>query len=115
MNAELKAPKRGEVKAPKRGDVVAEQVKRWITERNLHPGDKLPKEGELQTLFAVSKGTIRFPLGDPVPLALIGAIARTQAREAAEKAGSSTPAARRGAAAGAASAGGRPKRSVQPR
>lgn len=48
-----------DLKTQKRGDLVAEQVKRWITARNLKPGDKLPKEGELQELFSVSKGTAR--------------------------------------------------------
>ncbi len=43
----------------KRGDQVAEQVKRWINERELRPGDKLPKEAELQALFSVSKSTMR--------------------------------------------------------
>jgi GntR family transcriptional regulator, transcriptional repressor for pyruvate dehydrogenase complex len=47
------------LKTQKRGDLVAEQVKRWITARRLRPGDKLPKEGELQRLFSVSKGTAR--------------------------------------------------------
>jgi GntR family transcriptional regulator, transcriptional repressor for pyruvate dehydrogenase complex len=43
----------------KQADRVAEQVKRWITDRSLEPGDRLPKEQELQALFAVSKGTMR--------------------------------------------------------
>jgi DNA-binding FadR family transcriptional regulator len=38
---------------------VVEEIKRWIAERRLGPGDKLPKEDELQTLFGVSKGTAR--------------------------------------------------------
>ncbi|WP_284618546.1 FadR/GntR family transcriptional regulator [Aquabacterium humicola] len=48
-----------DAKALKRGDLVAEQVKRWITEKNLRPGDKLMKEGELQAHFGVAKGTMR--------------------------------------------------------
>jgi GntR family transcriptional regulator, transcriptional repressor for pyruvate dehydrogenase complex len=44
---------------PKRGDLMVEEIKRWIGERRVAPGDKLPKEGELQTLFGVSKGTAR--------------------------------------------------------
>jgi DNA-binding FadR family transcriptional regulator len=36
-----------------------EEIKRWIAERRLGPGDKLPKEDELQALFGVSKGTAR--------------------------------------------------------
>src|SRR5476651_903551 len=43
----------------KRGDLMVDEIKRWIGERRLAPGDKLPKEGELQTLFGVSKGTAR--------------------------------------------------------
>jgi DNA-binding FadR family transcriptional regulator len=39
--------------------MVVEQIKRWIAERRLGPGDKLPKEAELQELFGVSKGTAR--------------------------------------------------------
>ena len=46
-------------RTPKRGDAVVDEIKRWIGERRLAPGDKLPKEGELQTLFGVSKGTAR--------------------------------------------------------
>jgi len=38
---------------------VVEEIKRWIAERRLGPGDKLPKEDELQALFGVSKGTAR--------------------------------------------------------
>jgi GntR family transcriptional repressor for pyruvate dehydrogenase complex len=47
------------LKTQKRGDLVAEQVKRWITDKSLGPGDKLPKENELQRLFSVSKATAR--------------------------------------------------------
>ncbi len=43
----------------KRGDLVVEQIKRWITEKNLRPGAKLPKEAELQEHFSVSRGTMR--------------------------------------------------------
>jgi GntR family transcriptional repressor for pyruvate dehydrogenase complex len=44
---------------PKRGDLMVDEIKRWIGERRVAPGDKLPKETELQTLFGVSKGTAR--------------------------------------------------------
>jgi GntR family transcriptional regulator, transcriptional repressor for pyruvate dehydrogenase complex len=47
------------MRASKRGDLVVEEIKRWIAERRLAPGDKLPKETELQALFGVSKGTAR--------------------------------------------------------
>jgi len=38
---------------------MVEEIKRWIAEKRLVPGDKLPKESELQALFGVSKGTAR--------------------------------------------------------
>jgi len=47
------------LRAPKRGDLMVEEIKRWIAARRLAPGDKLPKEDELQELFGVSKGTAR--------------------------------------------------------
>src|ERR1043165_3851503 len=47
------------LRTPKRGDLMVEEIKRWIAERRLGPGDKLPKEDELQKLFGVSKGTAR--------------------------------------------------------
>ncbi len=43
----------------KRPDLVAQAIKRLITEKNLSPGDRLPREVELQAQFEVSKGTIR--------------------------------------------------------
>ena len=55
-DASLRPP---HLRSPKRGDLVVEEIKRWIAERRLGPGDKLPKEDELQTLFGVSKGTAR--------------------------------------------------------
>ena len=48
-----------EIKQPKRADLVAEEIKRLITEKDLKPGDRLPREAELQQLYAVSKSTIR--------------------------------------------------------
>jgi DNA-binding FadR family transcriptional regulator len=48
-----------EMKQQKRADIVAEEVKRLITEKDLKPGDRLPREVELQQLFSVSKSTIR--------------------------------------------------------
>ena len=47
------------IKQLKRSDLVAQEIKRMITERNLSPGDRLPRESELQAQFEVSKGTIR--------------------------------------------------------
>lgn len=46
-------------RTPKRGDLVVEEIKRWIVTRELKPGDRLPKEAELQEIFSVSKGTVR--------------------------------------------------------
>lgn len=48
-----------EIKQQKRGDLVAEAIKQLITEGNLLPGDRLPREVELQQMFGVSKSTIR--------------------------------------------------------
>ncbi|MDO5625124.1 MAG: FCD domain-containing protein [Pseudomonadota bacterium] len=47
------------LKALKRSDLVAEEIKRLITEHDLEPGDRLPRESELQAQFGVSKGTMR--------------------------------------------------------
>lgn len=47
------------IKQLKRSDLVAEAIMRMIAERNLSPGDRLPRENELQLQFGVSKGTIR--------------------------------------------------------
>ena len=43
----------------KRSDLVAEEIKRLITDKSLNPGDRLPRESELQAQFGASKGTIR--------------------------------------------------------
>lgn len=47
------------IKPLKRSDLVAQEIKRLITDKDLSPGDRLPRESELQTQFQVSKGTIR--------------------------------------------------------
>jgi len=47
------------LKPLKRGDLMAEQIKRWIADGQFAPGDKLPREAELQKLFSVSKVTAR--------------------------------------------------------
>jgi DNA-binding FadR family transcriptional regulator len=54
-----RSPANDAARAPKRGDLVVEEIKRWIVTRELRPGDRLPKEADLQTLFSVSKGTAR--------------------------------------------------------
>ncbi|MCB1755437.1 MAG: FadR family transcriptional regulator [Gammaproteobacteria bacterium] len=38
---------------------MAEEIKRWIVERNLKPGDRLPQEKQLIEYFQSSKGTVR--------------------------------------------------------
>jgi GntR family transcriptional regulator, transcriptional repressor for pyruvate dehydrogenase complex len=43
----------------KRGDMMVEEIKRWMAERQVKVGDRLPKEAELQALFGLSKGSTR--------------------------------------------------------
>jgi GntR family transcriptional repressor for pyruvate dehydrogenase complex len=43
----------------KRPDEICEQIKNWIVERQLQPGDRLPQEKELIQLFKASKSTVR--------------------------------------------------------
>lgn len=38
---------------------VADQIKRWVVERDLRKGDKLPNEAAMIAEFGVSKGTVR--------------------------------------------------------
>lgn len=38
---------------------VADQIKRWVVERDLRKGDKLPNEAAMIAQFGVSKGTVR--------------------------------------------------------
>jgi DNA-binding FadR family transcriptional regulator len=47
------------LKPLKRSDLMAEEIKRWIADRQFAPGDRLPREAELQKLFSVSKATAR--------------------------------------------------------
>jgi GntR family transcriptional regulator, transcriptional repressor for pyruvate dehydrogenase complex len=49
--------KRG--RAQKRPEAIAEQIKDWIVEQNLKPGDRLPGERELIVRLGASKSTIR--------------------------------------------------------
>ncbi len=42
---------------------VAETIKRWIVEKQLKPGDRLPGEAELMERLGVSKGTVRESTG----------------------------------------------------
>ena len=43
-------PSNDAFRTPKRGDLVVEEIKRWIVSRELKPGDRLPKEAELQEI-----------------------------------------------------------------
>ena len=43
----------------KRSDLVAQEIKAWIVEHDLRPGDRLPQERELIAHFGVSRGTAR--------------------------------------------------------
>ncbi|MEQ9039577.1 MAG: FCD domain-containing protein [Silicimonas sp.] len=38
---------------------VAEEIKQWVVEKGMEPGDRLPGEAELIDRFGMSKGTIR--------------------------------------------------------
>ena len=38
---------------------VADQIKRWVVERDLRKGDKLPNEAAMIAEFGVSKGSVR--------------------------------------------------------
>jgi len=43
------------VAQPKRSDLVAEEIKRLMTAKNLLPGDRLPRETELQEMFTSAR------------------------------------------------------------
>jgi uncharacterized protein YdhG (YjbR/CyaY superfamily) len=60
----------------------------WKQHYSLYPaGDRLVKEFKEELApYEVSKGTIRFPLSDPVPAKLIEGIAKFRAKEAAARA-----------------------------
>jgi DNA-binding FadR family transcriptional regulator len=47
------------LKRPKRGDLMVDLIKGWVASSHLKPGNRLPKESELQKVFSVSKGTAR--------------------------------------------------------
>lgn len=46
-------------KRRKISDMVAEDLRRWIAEENLQPGDRLPNEKSMLEHYSCSKGTIR--------------------------------------------------------
>jgi len=43
----------------KRPDLLVDTIKRWITERRIRPGDRLPQERALIEDFGMSKGSVR--------------------------------------------------------
>lgn len=43
----------------KRSDLVVDEIKAWIVNRRMRPGDKLPNERELIDRFNVGRGTVR--------------------------------------------------------
>lgn len=61
------SPKEGSVYRPsgdapphrKKSDQIAEEVKRWIVDRGLQPGDRLPIEQDMAPWFGCGKGTVR--------------------------------------------------------
>ncbi len=57
--------------------VVAEQIQRWILDRKLQPGDRLPSERELQLEFGVGRSTLREALA---ALELMGWVESRQGR-----------------------------------
>ena len=50
-------------RATKRPEEICEQLKDWIVERAMKPGDRLPQERDLMAQFKASKSTIREALG----------------------------------------------------
>lgn len=46
-------------RSSKRPDAISHQIREWIAERGLRPGDRLPGESELIELFKASKSTVR--------------------------------------------------------
>jgi uncharacterized protein YdhG (YjbR/CyaY superfamily) len=75
----------------------------WKEHFSLYPASDrmMAAFGDELVPYRVSKGTLRFPLTEPVPVKLIGRIAKFMAAEAAERAEArrSRPAARRPATA----------------
>jgi uncharacterized protein YdhG (YjbR/CyaY superfamily) len=69
----------------------------WRRHYSLYPAtDKVVRafRGELAP-YAIRKGTIRFPLSEPIPVRLIGRIAKFRAKEAATRARAKAPRPRR--------------------
>ena len=45
--------------ARRKTDAIISEIKRWIVSRRMRPGDPLPKERDLITLFQASRGSVR--------------------------------------------------------
>jgi uncharacterized protein YdhG (YjbR/CyaY superfamily) len=60
----------------------------WKAHYSIYPatGGLVEALGKALDRYPVSKGTIRFPLAEPVPVKLIARIAKFRAKEAAERA-----------------------------
>ncbi len=65
----------------------------WTTHASLYPVGELARArlGEEMAAYKMSKGTIRFPLAEPLPLDLIAAIARLRAEEVAARKAARAP------------------------
>ena len=58
----------------------------WKQHYSLYPAsDRLVAAFPELAPYKISKGTIRFPLAEPVPVKLIGSIAKFRAKEVAER------------------------------
>lgn len=70
----------------------------WKQHYSIYPGHGRFVEEYKDQLrpYKVSKGTIQFPLADPVPVKLIQTIVKTRAREVAERARQKKVASKRG-------------------
>lgn len=59
MNNNLFMPQPRNFEYSQRIDLIVDEVKRWIMHGQLKPGDRLPKEAELEKLLDSSRGTVR--------------------------------------------------------
>src|SRR5215471_15968474 len=76
-----------QIPAYKMGGRVALYFAGWKEHFSLYPaGERLVTEfQDALASYEMSKGAIRFPLSQPVPVKLIGRIAKFRAKEAAER------------------------------
>lgn len=47
------------LRRPKKAELIADEIRRWIVQRRLTPGDRLPNEKEIIELLSSSRGTVR--------------------------------------------------------